>query len=301
MSLRERLAGSSSTNRRLSQYSPEEIAAAERLTEDGNPGRASSSTQLQSAWPNVAGYEIVAQIGRGGMGIVYQAREPNLNRLVALKFLPGEYQNDADRLARFLREARTASGLNHPNICTIHSLGEHAGRPFIVMEFVEGKTLHSLAATRPEPDQVAHWIRQAARALAAAHAAGVVHRDIKPENIMVRADGYVKVLDFGLARQMPTLAAVAGDNLSDTRPGALLGTVDYMSPEQTRGAAAEIASDIFSLGIVTYLLLTGRHPFDADSLAETLSAIASAPIVPPSARQSRSPRRTLEPRGGHAE
>jgi predicted ATPase/predicted Ser/Thr protein kinase len=275
-----RLTASSSANRRLSQYSPEEIAAAERLTEDGNATRASSSTQ-SSGWPDVSGYEIVAQIGRGGMGIVYQAREPNLNRLVALKFLPGEYQNDADRLSRFLREARTASGLNHPNICTIHSLGEHAGRPFIVMEFVEGKTLQSLAATRPEPRQVVHWIRQAARALAAAHAAGVVHRDIKPENIMVREDGYVKVLDFGLARQMPTLAAVAGDNLSDTRPGALLGTVDFMSPEQTRGSAAEIASDIFSLGIVTYLLLTGRHPFDADSLAETLSAIATAPIVPP--------------------
>jgi predicted ATPase len=268
---------------RASRYSPEEIAASEQLTQDGNDVASASTVLLPpvSAWPAVAGYEIVSQIGRGGMGIVYQARDPNLNRLVALKFLPSEFQSDADRLARFLREARTASGLNHPNICTIHALGEHAGRPFIVMEFVEGCTLQSLVATRPEPGQVAHWIRQAARALAAAHAAGVVHRDIKPENIMVRGDGYVKVLDFGLARQLPTLAAVKKDNLSDTRPGALLGTVDFMSPEQTRGAPAEIASDIFSLGIVTYLLLTGRHPFDADSLAETLSAIATGPIVPP--------------------
>jgi predicted ATPase len=268
---------------RVSQHSAEALAVAERLTEDGSPARASTSTRFApaAAWPEVPGYEIVSQIGRGGMGIIYQAREPNLNRLVALKFLPVEFQDDADRLARFLREARTASALNHPHICTIHALGKHAGRPFIVMEFVEGKTLQSIARSRSEPQEVVRWIGQAAQALTAAHASGVVHRDVKPENIMVREDGYVKVLDFGLARQLPTLASVKDDNLSDTRPGALLGTVDYMSPEQTRGAAADVASDIFSLGIVTYQLLTGYHPFDADSLAETLSAIATSPVVSP--------------------
>jgi predicted ATPase/predicted Ser/Thr protein kinase len=265
-------------------FTASELLRSKQLTRDGGQtkGPPSELSPLpSSAWPEVPGYEIVAQIGRGGMGIVYQAREPNLDRLVALKLLPAEYLHDGDRMTRFLREARTASALNHPNICTIYALGEHAGRPFIVMEFVEGHTLQLSAMRRREVNEVVEWIRQAARALAAAHAAGVVHRDIKPENIMVRDDGYAKVLDFGLARRLPTLAAIKNDDVSDTQPGTLLGTMAYMSPEQTRGAAAESASDIFSLGIVTYELLTGRHPFDADTLVETLSAINTSPIVPP--------------------
>jgi hypothetical protein len=210
---------------------------------------ASRDSTTAESWPEVPGYEIVARIGRGGMGIVYQARDPSLGRHVALKFLPDEYMRDTDRLGRFLREARTASALNHPHICTIHALGELNQRPFIVMEYVEGETLKAHAASRPSASDVARWIGQAARALAAAHAAAVIHRDIKPENIMVRED-------------------------------ALLGTFAYMSPEQTRGAVAESASDIFALGIVAYELLTGRHPFDADSPVEMLSAIATAPVVP---------------------
>src|SRR5262249_61791063 len=133
-------------------------------------------------------------VGRGGMGVVYKARESSLGRHVALKFLPPEYAQDPERLERFLREARTASGLNHPHICTVHALGQHEGRPFIVMELIEGLTLQALAERRPGLEEVARWVAQAARALAAAHAAGVVHRDVKPANVMVRPDGYAKGL-----------------------------------------------------------------------------------------------------------
>jgi predicted ATPase/tRNA A-37 threonylcarbamoyl transferase component Bud32 len=234
-----------------------------------------------SAWPDVPGYRIVAEIGRGGMGIVYKARDPNLGRHVALKFLPAEFIGDAARLERFTREARTASALNHPHICTIHGLGEHRGRPFIVMEFIEGCTLQALLAARPPIDESLRMLAQAARALAAAHAAGVVHRDIKPENIMRREDGYVKVVDFGLARRLPTLLNSDLSGASDTEPGTLMGTVAYMSPEQARGSAAESASDIFSLGIVSYQLLTGRHPFESGSPVGMLTAITTRhPITP---------------------
>jgi predicted ATPase/predicted Ser/Thr protein kinase len=229
------------------------------------------------AGPEVPGYELLGELGRGGMGVVYKARDAALGRHVALKFLPPEYAGDPDRLDRFRREARTASGLNHPHICTVHALGEHAGRPFIVMEFVEGRTLQELIARRPDPREIVRLAGQVARALAAAHAAGVVHRDVKPENVMVRPDGYVKVLDFGLARRLPTLPGPG----RDSNPGALVGTVAYMSPEQARGETADGASDVFSLGIVLYQLATGRHPFQAESSLATLHAIASRPPAPP--------------------
>jgi predicted ATPase len=231
-------------------------------------------------WPAVPGYEIVSEIGRGGMGVVYQAREVNLGRDVALKFLPVDFARDADRLQRFLREARTASGLNHPHICVVHALEKHDERPFIVMEFIDGETLRPQIARRPDVDQSARWIAQAARALATAHAAGVIHRDIKPENIMVRRDGYVKVLDFGLARRLPTLTDRGGGN--SPHPGVLIGTVGYMSPEQAHGAAVDSAADIFSLGIVLYELVTGRHPFEGDSALATLHAIANRQPAAPS-------------------
>jgi predicted ATPase len=235
-----------------------------------------------SGWPQVPGYEIVGEIGRGGMGVVYQAHEPSLGRPVALKFLPAEYARDPDRLERFVREARTASALNHPHICTVHALGEHDRRPFLVLELIEGHTLQELVARRLPVEEVARLIGQAARALAAAHAAGVVHRDVKPENIMVRADGYVKVLDFGLARRLPTLLQPDPGGGRDTDPGALLGTVAYMSPEQARGEPADSASDIFSLGIVLYQLATGAHPFEGSSAFNTLQAIATTQPRPPS-------------------
>ncbi len=231
--------------------------------------------------PAVPGYEIVAEIGRGGMGVVYQARDSSLGRNVALKFLPAELAGEPLLMQRFVREAQTASALNHPHICTVHALSEHDGRPFIVLEFIEGQTLKSLAASPLGIAEAARLIRQAAGALAAAHSAGVVHRDIKPENLMVRPDGYVKVLDFGLARRLPTLTSPAGEGSHDTWPGAVLGTVAYMSPEQARGEPLDGASDIFSLGIVLYLLVTGRHPFERGSPLDTLHAIANADPTPP--------------------
>ncbi len=191
-------------------------------------------------------------------------------------------RREPDRLERFVREARTASALNHPHICTIHALGEHQGRPFIVMEFIEGYTLRALAFRQPPIDEVIRIARQAARALAAAHAAGVVHRDIKPENVMVREDGYVKVLDFGLARQLPALTQSNEPADHDTKPGALLGTVAYMSPEQAAGTTIDSSSDVFSLGIVLYQLVTGQHPFAADSPLNMLHAISNSEPVPPS-------------------
>lgn len=229
--------------------------------------------------PNVQGYEILAELGQGGMGIVYQARDLNLDRLVAMKFLPSAYSRDPDRLARFAREARTASALNHPHICTIHALGEHEGRPFIVMEYVEGVTMESMVGKPVELTCLQDWLGQAARALAVAHAAGVVHRDIKPANLMVRADGYVKVLDFGLARRLPTLGG-RSDEL-DTDPGVFLGTAAYASPEQARGETVSSASDVFSLGIVLYELATGHHPFKGETSLAMLMAINSHhPIAP---------------------
>jgi predicted ATPase len=242
---------------------------------------AGAASAVPAAWPAVPGYEIEGQLGRGGMGVVFKAREARLGRHVALKFLPTEYAHDPQRLDRFLREARTASALNHPHICTVHALGEHEGHPFIVMEFIEGLTLQALIGHRPPVEQVTRLITQAARALAAAHAAGVVHRDVKPENIMVRTDGYVKVLDFGLARRLPTLAQ-PGLGGPDSDPGALMGTAAYMSPEQAHGLAADIASDVFSLGLVFYHLATGRHPFEAESALGILFAITARQAIPPS-------------------
>src|SRR5262245_50018347 len=207
--------------------------------------------------PVVPGYEVLGLLGRGGMGVVYRARQRSLDRLVALKVLPEECARDPVWLERFRREARTASALNHPNICTIHDTGEWAGRPFISMELVEGRTLEAPAGLRPPVEELARLLGQAARALAAAHAAGVVHRDIKPANLMVRDDGILKVVDFGLARRLPAGGSQRpppGGKISD--PGSLVGTPLYMSPEQARGEEVEAATDIFSLGVVLYELAT---------------------------------------------
>ncbi|MFO0842053.1 MAG: protein kinase [Gemmataceae bacterium] len=256
-----------------------ELLRQQRPADTVNFPRAAAAPPV--APPAVPGYELVGEVGRGGMGVIYKAREPSLDRFVALKFLPPEYSRDPDRLGRFLREARTASALNHPHICTVHALGEHEGRPFLVMEFIEGDTLQALVARRVGVPEAARLVGQAARALAAAHAAGVVHRDIKPENVMVRADGLVKVVDFGLARRLPTLAAPVPDG-NDTSPGMFLGTAAYMSPEQARGEPVDSASDVFSLGIVLYQLATGSHPFEADSALGMMYAITTRQPVPPS-------------------
>jgi predicted ATPase len=232
--------------------------------------------------PDVSGYEILGLLGRGGMGVVYKARQHRLDRLVALKFLPLECARDPLWLERFRREALTTSALNHPHICTIYDTGECAGRPFLSMELIQGRALEALISQRPPVQQLARLIGQAARALAAAHAAGVVHRDIKPANLMVRDDGIVKVLDFGLARRL----AVSGAALPvlagrDTDPGTRVGTPLYMSPEQARAEPVGPASDIFSLGLVLYELATGQHPYATASAVGTLHAIITQPPLPP--------------------
>jgi predicted DNA-binding transcriptional regulator YafY/tRNA A-37 threonylcarbamoyl transferase component Bud32 len=230
----------------------------------------------------IAHYVILEALGVGGMGVVYKARDTRLGRQAALKFLPSELARDPQRLERFRREARTATALNHPHICTVHDIGDHDGQPYLVMELIEGRTLRELVEQRPSPRELMQLGGQIARALAAAHAAGIVHRDIKPENIMVRADGYAKVVDFGLALLVST--DLARDDADDDRfseSGTLVGTIRYMSPEQARGEAVGSPSDIFSLGICLYELATGRHPFESDSRIGALRAIRSDTPPPP--------------------
>jgi predicted ATPase len=236
-----------------------------------------------TALPQIPGYEVEAVLGRGGMGIVYKARHLRLNRLVAVKILPREFAQDRRLLQRFQREARAASALNHPHICTIYDIDEHEGQPYLVMELIEGRTLRALAARRPSLPELVHLVGHVAKALAAVHAAGIIHRDIKPENIMVRADGYAKVVDFGLARTIP-LYSTPSEATSDpvTDPGTVMGTVRYMAPEQLLAEAASSASDLFSLGIVLYELVTGRHPFAGDSPTGTFHAHLWQPPLRPS-------------------
>jgi predicted ATPase/serine/threonine protein kinase len=226
-------------------------------------------------------YEILSPLGAGGMGEVYLARDQRLERNVAIKLLPNSHLPDSERVRRFEREARAASALNHPNIITIYDIGTCDAGRYMVMELVEGRTLREFLDAGPASASLSPVGGQIAKALAVAHAAGIIHRDIKPANIMVRKDGYVKILDFGLARLVHEAEGRA--SLDVTNPGQVLGTVAYMSPEQVRGENVGAASDVFSLGIIFYEMATGRHPFYADSLMATLHAIHSQAPVPPSA------------------
>ncbi len=230
--------------------------------------------------PSVVGYEVLELLGRGGMGVVYKAKQLSLDRPVALKFLPADCSQDPVWLERFRREAHTASGLNHPNICTIYDSGDAAGQPYLSLELIDGHTLDAWIGKRPPVEDLARTIRQAALALVAAHEAGVVHRDVKPQNIMVRTDGIVKVLDFGFAPRLPAPHGPSHDG-HDTDKGTRIGTILYMSPEQTRAEPVDTATDIFSLGVVLYQLATGRHPFAAQSEFGTMHAIATREVVPP--------------------
>ncbi len=235
-------------------------------------------------WLPIAGYEVLEELGRGGMGVVYKAKDVQLGRLVAIKFLPEQYVQDRRRLERFQREARTASALNHPHICTIHSMQEYEGQPFLVMELIEGQTLRALAGQHPSLGVVARLGRQVAEALSVAHAAGIVHRDIKPENIMVRDDGYVKVLDFSVACLLPTSPVQAVISTGEGTPsGTVVGTARYMSPEQARGETAGSPSDIFSLGIVLYELATGQHPFQGTHGSASCTPLSPSPRCLPRA------------------
>lgn len=215
-------------------------------------------------------YRILEPLGEGGMGRVYLAEDPTLGRKLAIKVLPPEFSRDAERRERLVHEARAASALNHPNILIIHDLGESDGALYVAMELVEGCTLREWGRGRSRsPAEVLHLIRQALVALGAAHGAGLVHRDLKPENIMVRTDGLLKILDFGLARSV-TLGVAAR---TATLPGTILGTAPYMSPEQVLGQPAGPPSDLFSLGTILYELLTGKHPFAAETAVETMHRI----------------------------
>ena len=227
--------------------------------------------------PTLGRYKVLGPIGSGGMGEVFVAHDPSLGRNVAIKMLPVRMAADPDTLSRFTQEARSASALNHPNIVTIHEVGTDAGTPFIVMEHVEGRDLRSLLHQGVVPvRQVLDIGAQIADGLAAAHERGIVHRDLKPENLMLTRDGFVKILDFGLAK----VVAPAGDTdntlqleVPGTSPGTILGTVGYMSPEQATGKRLDFRSDQFALGAILYELSTGKPAFDGDNAIDTLSAI----------------------------
>src|SRR6266550_3674038 len=222
-------------------------------------------------------YKIIERLGVGGMGEVYLAEDIRLDRLVALKLLPAYFASDDSRLRRFQREARAASALNHPNILTIHEVGESGEVYFIATEFIDGQTIRELAGKRElSLEGVLDIAEQVASALAAAHAAGIVHRDIKPENIMRRTDGLVKILDFGIAklteRQRPE-HGIESYVSAQTEAGVVMGTVDYMSPEQARALVVDERTDVWSLGVLLYEMLTHHKPFTGATRIDTMVAI----------------------------
>ncbi len=282
---------------RVQDSDPELLAAVESLiaAHEGAdslldaPAYEAAAELIAEAQPALAAgqvvghYQVIAPLGKGGMGEVYLASDTRLDRKVALKLLPAGLTGNKDRLRRFIQEAKTASALNHPNIITIHEIGQADGAHFIATEFIDGQTLRRrMAHTRIELPEILDVAIQIAGALQAAHAASIIHRDIKPENIMLRPDGYVKVLDFGLAkltekfRQTSSISidsAIETKIKAYTKPGTVMGTVNYMSPEQARGHVLDPRTDIFSLGVVMYEMAAGRRPFAGDTAVDTLVSI----------------------------
>src|SRR5215471_2408179 len=229
----------------------------------------------------ISHYRIVRQLGSGGMGVVYEAEDTRLRRSVALKFLSAELAKDAPMLERFEREARAASALSHPGICTVHAIEQQEGRSFIVMELVDGEPLSTRLAGHPmEIGQLLELAIQMADALEAAHAKGIVHRDLKPMNMMVTSRGHLKILDFGLAKfdgpgapSAQTTSPTAPPPADLTAVGTVFGPVHYMSPEQARGLTTDARTDLFSLGAILYQMATGDRPFEGDTQAVVFDQI----------------------------